>query len=397
LWEEIPFSAIDGATGAHFGSSVSVSGDSIVVGAWAEGSGEPGAAHVFESFVCEEDECIEDNIEPVAMTQDITVPLDTDGGASVTAAEIDNGSTDNCRIDSLSVSPAFFGCSEVGENAVVLTVTDGDANANTAEAVVTVEDDIVPQLTIPADVTVMSERNQTIVEIGEATASDNCSVGISNDAPAVFPLGTTIVTWTAADANDNTSTGTQIVIVLSSMTLNEDAIKKLAPFADESKRITKAITHIEKSLESSLWIDGGHLNEKHGHKVFEHTHHAVLHLVIVLKHPDGDDSANQGGNNENVSDAARSAAESTIGILVNTVRVLSTDLYDEVSAMPVINPSNQSIVENFLAKALKLINKANAEKAIGKNVKAIKNYMQAWKKTVQAKKIALMVKKSSKR
>ncbi|RYF32195.1 MAG: HYR domain-containing protein [Cytophagaceae bacterium] len=38
-------------------------------------------------------------------------------------------------------------------------------------------------------------------------------ITITNDAPATFPLGTTVVTWTATDASGNTSTCTQTVIV----------------------------------------------------------------------------------------------------------------------------------------------------------------------------------------
>jgi len=62
---------------------------------------------------------------------------------------------------------------------------------------------------------VIAEANGVLssVEIGSATASDIFAVTITNDAPASFALGATLVTWTATDANGNTSTGTQNVTV----------------------------------------------------------------------------------------------------------------------------------------------------------------------------------------
>ena len=56
----------------------------------------------------------------------------------------------------------------------------------------------------------------TPVDIGIATASDICdaSVSISNDAPALFLLGDTVVTWTATDDDGNDNTATQTVTIV---------------------------------------------------------------------------------------------------------------------------------------------------------------------------------------
>ena len=39
---------------------------------------------------------VEDNINPVTLTQDITIELDANGDASIVAADVDNGSNDAC-------------------------------------------------------------------------------------------------------------------------------------------------------------------------------------------------------------------------------------------------------------------------------------------------------------
>jgi subtilisin-like proprotein convertase family protein len=85
-----------------------------------------------------------DNEDPVAVCQDITVTLDEFGMASITEADIDGGSTDNCPAFTLSASQLTFGCSDVGDVVVILTITDASGNTDTCDATVTVVDDIAP-------------------------------------------------------------------------------------------------------------------------------------------------------------------------------------------------------------------------------------------------------------
>ncbi len=81
---------------------------------------------------------VNDGIAPVAHCRDITVPLNPDGSLSITAAQIENGSTDNCGIATMSVSPANFSCVNVGTNTVTLTVKDASNNQSSCTATVTI-------------------------------------------------------------------------------------------------------------------------------------------------------------------------------------------------------------------------------------------------------------------
>src|SRR5204862_5187545 len=82
------------------------------------------------------------HIAPIALCQSITVQLDATGNASITAAQIDNGSSDACGIASLSLDQTSFSCAHVDANTVVLTALDNNGNSSTCSSTVTVEDHI---------------------------------------------------------------------------------------------------------------------------------------------------------------------------------------------------------------------------------------------------------------
>jgi len=103
----------------------------------------------------------------------------------------------------------------VGDTTVTWTATDKAGNSSTATQKVTITDNIKPVfISVPADVTKLSSGPTTKVDIGTAIATDIFTVNVTNDAPtAGFPVGDTIVTWTATDANGNKTTATQKVTV----------------------------------------------------------------------------------------------------------------------------------------------------------------------------------------
>ena len=62
---------------------------------------------------------VEDNIAPTVACKDITVQLDATGNVSITPADVDNGSGDNCTDYVLSLDKTSFTCADIGANAVV--------------------------------------------------------------------------------------------------------------------------------------------------------------------------------------------------------------------------------------------------------------------------------------
>jgi hypothetical protein len=163
---------------------------------------------------------------PTAVCKDITVNLSstTNGGTvSVTAAQVNGGSTDNCTpAANLILAPASttYTCANVGDNLITLTVTDASGNASTCVATVTVRDVTPPVFTCPAPVTVTSCASTVPNVINGLTATDNCGVAsISQNPVAGTDFGqvngnSVIVTVTVTDVNGNVSTCGVVVTII---------------------------------------------------------------------------------------------------------------------------------------------------------------------------------------
>jgi Ca2+-binding RTX toxin-like protein len=103
----------------------------------------------------------------------------------------------------------------LGETIVTWTATDEAGNSATATQKVTIVDTTAPQLIAPQNIVIDAVSLITPVSVGTATASDLTDVSptITNDAPAVFPLGDTAITWTVVDQFGNIANQTQTITV----------------------------------------------------------------------------------------------------------------------------------------------------------------------------------------
>ncbi|HEX8723402.1 MAG TPA: PxKF domain-containing protein [Pyrinomonadaceae bacterium] len=104
----------------------------------------------------------------------------------------------------------------VGTTVITYTARDAAGHVVTGTQRVTVHESTPPTITAPADVEAFADAScVATVALGTPAASDNCrGVRVTNNAPAAFPLGQTVVTWTATDASGNTATDTQVVTVV---------------------------------------------------------------------------------------------------------------------------------------------------------------------------------------
>jgi PKD repeat protein len=179
------------------------------------------------SDVCQASVTVQDIVPPTAVCQDITVQLDATGTATIVAAEVDGGSTDNCGIDAISVDQTVFTCAEVGPNVVTLTVVDVNGNVSTCDATVTVEDNVAPTANCQ-DVTVyLDVAGNATIQVSDINAGSDANCGIdtvfvSQTDFDCSDVGNNTVTLTVVDVNGNSSTCTANVEVLD--TINPIAI-----------------------------------------------------------------------------------------------------------------------------------------------------------------------------
>ncbi len=157
---------------------------------------------------------VQDNVPPTAVCQPgVGVVLDPATCQYLVSPQfVDGGSSDNCQIASMSVSPAVLtGCQL---HTVTLTVTDGCGNTATCTMGIQTTEGVPPTITCPPDKTLDCADP---LNFGQATATDNC-----DPAPAItFVSHVAIlgcksiytVLWTATDFCGNTATCVQTVTV----------------------------------------------------------------------------------------------------------------------------------------------------------------------------------------
>lgn len=166
---------------------------------------------------CKFDITVVDETKPNAICKSPTIELGANGTANITASDIDNASNDACGISSVSIDKTSFDCSNLGENTVVLTVTDNNSNVATCDATVTVVDKIVPTA-VCKNITVSlvgSSATITAADI-DGGSTDNCGVAELIAGKTSFTcadLGENTVTLTVKDASGNSSTCDAIVTV----------------------------------------------------------------------------------------------------------------------------------------------------------------------------------------
>jgi len=156
---------------------------------------------------------VSDTTPPIVTPpNDIVVEATSPGGISVMIGEAT--AIDTIGVSSISNnSPELF---YLGETAILWTAEDNFGNTVFANQTITVVDTTAPSIIPPPDVISEAENpTSNVVAIGVANADDIVGViSLTNDAPPVFPLGDTLVTWKATDGTGNFATTTQKVSVI---------------------------------------------------------------------------------------------------------------------------------------------------------------------------------------
>lgn len=171
--------------------------------------------------------------ESAGATCEFTVPdYTTEASVSDNCACSSSDDSDDCQgRETLTItqSPAPGTVIGLGPQTITLTANDGSSNnggaGNTAttQFTIIVKDTTAPSIDCPSNIEVSNDPGlcSAVVDPGTATATDNCDstptiVGTRDDNQplnAPYPVGVTIITWSATDDAGNTSSCNQSVTV----------------------------------------------------------------------------------------------------------------------------------------------------------------------------------------
>ncbi len=170
-------------------------------------------------------------VTPSLGTFEATSTLGTEAFYTVSATDEVDGDLSGFVV----CSPLSGSVFPLGDTTVTCTVTDSNENTGTGTAVIKVRDTVAPVVTAPANQTFEATGNLTTPTLVLATATDAVDASpVISFTPSSFPLGTTVVTWTAIDASGNVSSGegnTSLVTITDTtapvITLNGDETMNL--------------------------------------------------------------------------------------------------------------------------------------------------------------------------
>ena len=151
---------------------------------------------------------LKDNILPEIKTKPVTLYLGKDGKASLTAAMMNNGSTDNCKIDSIYFSKNSFTCENIGKDSITFFAKDNYGNISMKKEAITVIDSMVPSI-LTKDFTLMLDaqgKGTLNVEDIDNGSTDNCGIKSKTLSKTSFDCtnaGKVEVSYNVEDNNGN--------------------------------------------------------------------------------------------------------------------------------------------------------------------------------------------------
>jgi len=108
---------------------------------------------------------------PVAICKDITLQLDSTGFASLSPSDINDGSTDNCRVSVLAALGSFS-ADDLGPNIVELEIGDESGNFSSCNALVTVLPYVDESLSVTSFTLINADTDEPIKELVEGETID---------------------------------------------------------------------------------------------------------------------------------------------------------------------------------------------------------------------------------
>lgn len=164
---------------------------------------------------------VSEMIAPEVICQDVTVAIQSNGLAIITAEAIDNGSNDACGEVMLSLDTTSFDCNDLGANTVTLTVVDENGNSASCTATVTVTDTnnfcanvptaVCQPVTLDAGSTCEADAVASDFDGGSTDPNgDPLTFSVSPEGP--YAIGETTVVLTVSDGTNSSECTTTVTV-----------------------------------------------------------------------------------------------------------------------------------------------------------------------------------------
>lgn len=183
-----------------------------------------------------------DNLAPFVMLTDVTVELDATGTApALDFSAIDNGSFDNCGIQSVSFDTGEFSCADIGVQEYPINITDTNGNVASSNATIVVVEYIDPE--IDCSQSSMTTNSCQPISYAIPLATDNCDIAslelVSGLASgSIFPAGANIVTYRASDSCGNSAECSFTITVNNDFVVTSESTDTNCGFSDGSISVT---------------------------------------------------------------------------------------------------------------------------------------------------------------
>ena len=201
---------------------------------------------------------VSDLLAPTAICQNRTVHLDAGGQYNLVASHMDNSSTDNCILGTMTVSKTNFTCANIGTNNVVLTVPDISGNSSTCSAVVTVVDSVKPVARCQNRIVLLGPSGTTTIlpTLVDTSSTDACGITIRTLSDSTFTCadaGVNPTILTVTDGSGNSDTCTALVFIQDTGTPNAGCVANDTVYLDINGQDT--ITLADLNVGSVMLVD----------------------------------------------------------------------------------------------------------------------------------------------
>ena len=165
---------------------------------------------------CTFDVTVTDDEAPTMLCNSFNLTL-TGTSTSITTAQMDGGSTDNCGIISLIAIPSTFNCNTLGAQTVSLTGVDAGGNSSTCTGTVTVIDNNAPTAVCGSPTVNLISAGTTTVPAGafdggSSAVCGNVTFSASQTDFDCDDVGNTIAVTLTVTAQSNNQTATCVLL-----------------------------------------------------------------------------------------------------------------------------------------------------------------------------------------